>query len=233
MEQVDIKGFEDYQITDDGRVWSKKSNKWKKQSKNRNGYLVVSMYGNNGVPRIKTIHRLVAEAFIPNPDNKPCIDHKSTVKTDNRVENLQWCTYAENNRNELTRLHMSEALKGKTVSDDTRKKLSEIRKGKSLSEETKKKLSDIHKGKKHSEEARKKLSEAHKGKPHPIPKNNPLISKKVYQYTLDGEFVKEWDSVNECARNGYSLGHVAACCRGERHTHKGFRWTYTSTLESH
>lgn len=226
MEQVDIKGFENYQITDDGMVWSKKNNKWLKQTKDRNGYLAVCIYGNNGILKLKKIHRLVAEAFIPNLDGKPCVDHKNTVKTDNRVDNLQWCTYAENNRNELTRLHLSEALKGKTVSDNTRKKLSEIRKGKRLSEETRKKLSDIHKGKKLTEEHKIKISEAHKGKPHPIQKNNPLISKKVYQYTLEGEFVRKWDSVNECARNGYSLGHVAACCRGERHTHKGYIWKY-------
>ena len=51
-------------------------------------------------------------------------------------------------------------------------------------------------------------------------------SKPILQYTLDGEFVKEWKSTAECGRNGYNQGHVAACCRGERKTHKGSVWKY-------
>ena len=53
-------------------------------------------------------------------------------------------------------------------------------------------------------------------------------SKKVYQYTLDGQFVKEWPSTRECGRNGFSQQAISSCCRKElyRHTHKGFRWSY-------
>lgn len=52
------------------------------------------------------------------------------------------------------------------------------------------------------------------------------ISKKVAQYTIDGELVKIWKSTMECGRNGFCQAHVAACCRGERKTHKGFIWKY-------
>lgn len=55
---------------------------------------------------------------------------------------------------------------------------------------------------------------------------NGKCSKKVYQYTLDGKFVKEWKSTRECNRNGYNHGAVAACCRGKQKTHKGFIWKY-------
>ena len=51
------------------------------------------------------VHRVVAELFIPNPDNKPCIDHIDTNKLNNRIDNLKWCTYQENNNNPITRKH--------------------------------------------------------------------------------------------------------------------------------
>ena len=58
------------------------------------------------------VHRLVASMFLPNPENKPCVDHINTKRDDNRAENLRWCSYKENNNNELTRKKYSEAKKG-------------------------------------------------------------------------------------------------------------------------
>ena len=55
---------------------------------------------------------------------------------------------------------------------------------------------------------------------------NGKCSKKVLQFSLSGEFIREWPSASECERNGYSRTHVSSCCRGERKTHKGFRWEY-------
>lgn len=52
------------------------------------------------------------------------------------------------------------------------------------------------------------------------------MSSKVYQYSLDGELLKVWDSTAECGRNGHNQGHVAACCRGEEKTHYKCFWSY-------
>lgn len=96
----DIKGFEDYQITDDGRVWSKITNRWLKPSKDGFGYLKVLLVKNK-IPITKKIHRLIAEAFLPNPDNKSEIDHINGDNQDNRICNLRWCTHLENINNPI------------------------------------------------------------------------------------------------------------------------------------
>jgi NUMOD4 motif-containing protein/HNH endonuclease len=61
----------------------------------RSGYYIVGLY-KDGKGKCCLVHRLVATAFIPNPDNKPCINHKNSKRDDSRVENLEWCTYSEN-----------------------------------------------------------------------------------------------------------------------------------------
>lgn len=108
-----IEGFSDYSITDSGKVLSEyKGNfKWLKPGKYRGGYLQVILR-NGGKTYAKKVHRLVAEAHIPNIDNKPCVDHINGVRTDNRVENLRWCTHQENMSFPLVRKNMSEAKKG-------------------------------------------------------------------------------------------------------------------------
>ena len=94
--------------------------------------------------------------------------------------------------------------------------------GKHHTDETKRKISEHKKGFKHTEESKKKMSKAKKGKQ----LNRKDLSKQVAQYTLDCKLVKIWLSVSECGRNGFNLGHISSCCRGERKTHKGFKWKY-------
>ena len=92
----DIKGYEGlYQVSNEGRIFSVINSIFLKPIEN-NGYYTVSLYKNKK-PSINNIHRLVAEAFIPNPNNLPCVNHKNEIKTDNKVNNLEWCTYQYNN----------------------------------------------------------------------------------------------------------------------------------------
>lgn len=84
------------------------------------GYLSVVLSKDNKT-KIKMVHKLVAEAFIPNEDSKPFIDHINNIKTDNRVENLRWVTHKENMRNPLTRKRFSESAKKRPISENALK----------------------------------------------------------------------------------------------------------------
>ncbi len=137
-----------------------------KSSCDKYGYLRVVLCVNRKQTAC-SIHRLVAKTFIPNPDNLPCVNHKDEVKTNNRVENLEWCT-AEYNINYGT----------------------------------------------HNERIKKTLT------------NRKDMSKKVYQYDVQGNLIKVWVSTRECERNGYNQTHISSCCLGKRKTHKGYIWSY-------
>lgn len=93
----DVPEFEGYRVSSLGRIYSLKHNKIRVLCPNRKGYLGLGLY-KNGKVYTKVVHRLVAKAFIPNPENKPQINHKSGIKSNNRVSNLEWCDQFENMR---------------------------------------------------------------------------------------------------------------------------------------
>lgn len=89
-----IEGYENYSVSNYGRVRNDKRNKL--IDCKYSGYKRVRLC-NNGVNKMFFVHRLVAMAFIPNPNNYPIINHKDEIKTNNHVSNLEWCTYQYNN----------------------------------------------------------------------------------------------------------------------------------------
>ena len=176
-----IKGFEGlYEVSDlgnvkslaravysNGKLHQRKSEKILKSHMNNNYAMVVLCKDGKIYP--KTVHRLVAETFIPNPDNKPTVDHVDTNRSNNAVSNLRWVTYKENSNNILTRRHLSQSKVGHTywgrkLTESERQKISNALKGRAFSDEHRQALSDSHRGKQLSEETKKKLSELCKGR---------------------------------------------------------------------
>ena len=96
MEEIwkTITEFENYEVSNLGRIRNSKK-KILNQYKNTKGYLQLTLYKNKK-QYTKRVHRLVAQAFIPNPNNLPQINHKSGIKTDNNINNLEWCTNSYN-----------------------------------------------------------------------------------------------------------------------------------------
>ena len=141
------------------------------------GYLKVNL-SKNGETKTCKVHRLVAQTFIPNPENLPEVNHIDEDKTNNFVflnedgtvnkekSNLEWKSHRDNCNHGTRNERASKAL------------------------------------------------------------TNGKLSKPVLQLSLSGDLIREWESTQECGRNGFNQGAVAACCRGERKTHKGFRWEY-------
>ena len=90
-----IKNYEYYSINTKGEVYSYISDKFIILFDNESGYLRAKLYKNK-ISKKYLVHRLVAEAFKPNPENKPCVNHKDSDRHNNNVSNLGWVTYSEN-----------------------------------------------------------------------------------------------------------------------------------------
>ena len=162
-----VVGYEGlYMVSNWGRVKSIKFGKERILKQNiRRGYYYVGL-SKNGIVKNYSVHRLVAEAFLDNSNNYPCINHKDECKTNNNVINLEWCTYKYNSNY------------GTAIQRTSQKRI------------------------------------------------NGKCSKKVYQYTLDGQFVREWESIQECGRNGFNVACICMCCKGKQKTYKGYIWKY-------
>tara|TARA_R110001592_G_scaffold48753_1_gene153025 strand:+ start:268 stop:738 length:471 start_codon:yes stop_codon:yes gene_type:complete len=95
---MEVQGFPNYLIYQDGRMWSNKTNRFLKPSFNNKGYLFVGLR-NNGKSYTKYIHRLMGIHYIANPNNYSQIDHIDRNKTNNHIDNLRWVSNIQNQHN--------------------------------------------------------------------------------------------------------------------------------------
>ena len=98
MDWVKIEGYENYSVNIKGEVRNDKSERILKLRLNQ-GYYQVDLYKNCVGKKVFRLHRLIAKAFIPNPNNYLLIDHKNCIRSDNSIENLRWCDHSQNSRN--------------------------------------------------------------------------------------------------------------------------------------
>lgn len=119
-----ILGFEQYEISSDGRIRNTTTGTIITPAKTQLGYLIVVLWSKK-IHRQKTlkVHRLVAQHFIPNYDNKPEINHKNGIRDDNRVENLEWCTRSENVKHSYDALGRKAYSLGKFGKDNPKVKI--------------------------------------------------------------------------------------------------------------
>lgn len=246
----DIEGFEGlYQVSTWARVKRLptidtinriRKEKIMKPSYDKDGYLFIGLTI-NGKQKHFRIHRLVAKAFIPNPDNLPLVNHKDEVKDNNYPYNLEWCTYKYNTNygnciSKRTKTWIENFEYEKVYQYDLNGNfIKEWASAKEASIELNISKNGIqsncynpvrnktYKGFIWSYEYFEKI-DIDKYLPKKYIKNNKN-SKKVYQYDKDYNLIKIWASAAECYRNGFS--GVPACCRGKYKTHKGYIWSYT------
>ena len=149
FKDIVIPGYEGlYQVSNLGRVRSIKRKIFVKPNVDPAGYWKVCLTNHNHKWRQYAIHRLVASAFIPNPTGFPAVNHKDECKSNNCVDNLEWCTQAYNNRYSKS---------GKPLSEEHKRKISESNKGKPS---WNKGCVAWNKGIPCSEETRRKISES-------------------------------------------------------------------------
>ena len=106
-----IEGYENYEVSTLGNVRNLKTGRILSPGDNRRGYYFINLR-KDGKTMPRTIHRLVADAFIPNPANKTCVDHQDRNRMNNVVSNLRWVTHSENGMNASVKKSNTSGLPG-------------------------------------------------------------------------------------------------------------------------
>lgn len=171
-----------------------------------NGYASVNLIDKQtGRSTRNSVHRFVAEAFIPNPENKPCVNHIDGNKQNNHVSNLEWCTYKENSEHAF-RTGLSKPHK---FTEEQKQKIRQSGKGKLnlalWQKNNKTKMAEMA--------LRASLKQA----------------KKVNQLDMDGKFIKKWDSLADASRAiGLNITSICRCAKGKQKSIGGFKWEYAN-----
>ena len=227
MEEIwkDIKDYEGlYQVSNLGRVKSLPNTAHKNEiilkPSITNGYYSVAL-NKSGKQKRVYIHRLVAEAFIPNPHNLSQVGHKdeNNYKTgdgcNNCVDNLEWCTQEENSNTPMRAERLKKnnhGMKGKQHTEETKQKMSEAQKGEK----------GYWYGKNISEETKRKIGEANRGENNKRCRAVKCIeTNKIY-----------FSAKNAQDSTGCRANTITACCKGKRKTCGGYHWEYASEAEA-
>lgn len=203
-----IEGYEGiYQVSNLGNVKSLNYGRTGverllKPTKDGKGYLKVFLY-KNGKPKKYKVHRLVATAFLPNPNNLPCVNHKNECKTDNRLENLELCTYSYNNKYGTRNQKMVSTRRINDPNNKSYQRMIETRKINNPNNECYKKMIETR------------------------TKNGSLGEKPIIQYTKEGVEVGRFKSTMEAERQtGIPNQNISSCCRGKLKSAGKYIWKY-------
>lgn len=228
-----------YQIDENGNVFSVKSNQFIKFHKKENGYLQVKLFISYDTKTKKRkylypyVHRLVAQAFIDNPSNLPCINHIDGNKENNNVSNLEWCSYSQNMQhavktglcvkpNKITNLEniFNDFISCKYLLSELEKKYNWYSGYRISCIYLKKYAKEI--GKEKEYEIAKKAQQHLKAV-----KSGELCKKAVIQMSLSGEEIMTFESTIQASRVLHiRQGSISNACSGRTKTAGGFRWKY-------